>query len=851
MRDEVCVTRAREVAILGATESPASTSNNATEAPTRWSLRLFGGFELRALPGGDKVALPAKRERVLLAYLAVSPNFRQTRRKLAALLWGDAADETALDNLRTCIWSLRKALSDGTHRVIGSEGDDIVLDAAAFDADVVAFRDLAAQSGRVELEEAAKLYSGDFLEGLDIENEEFESWRREEASRYRDQALDVLVRLLTQLSECGETDRAIEAGLRILRLEPLHEPAVRRLMRLYGESGRRGPAIQLFRTLADALRQELDAQPEAETRAVFADVSHGSEERTGIPAAEAVADVKPSPHPASLASPSDKPHEPSRPRAQHLAPADSATWQGLQHAKARKLNWILAGTLAAAMALFLIYQLGPPAGTTTAPQTVEAAKAASSPQPGGISIAVLPFGNLSDDTGQEFFSDGMTEEITAALAKVPDLQVVARASAFQFKDERKDMRAVGQALGARYLIDGSVRRAGNRVRITAQLIRTDNGVNVWSESYDRELTDVFAIQESIAEAIAGSLSVPLGLKPGETLISSRIADPEVYEQYLRERAQRRDSSRGFPATPDTLEAVVARAPAFAPGWARLAGAYRGAAANAGRSGDSKASSLLTDKMEAAARKAIELDASYVGGYSELAAAHTRRGKWAEAEDLYKQALALDSNDSTLLHVYSQTLVAAGRLKEGLRLRERLRTLEPLVPNYDQITARIMLSNGQTDASIAILEPDLSTGALRNVYLAEAYAVQGRFTDAADTLLRITNAIDRRSVEDAARLLRSAPTKTDVPEKLPALVAELGFVYAYIGAPERVLEYPEKAAKEGLLITVSAVWRPAAAPLRKTERFKALVRNAGLVDYWRARGWPDLCRPVGADDFVCD
>jgi hypothetical protein len=180
----------------------------------------------------------------------------------------------------------------------------------------------------------------------------------------------------------------------------------------------------------------------------------------------------------------------------------------------------------------------------------------------------------------------------------------------------------------------------------------------------------------------------------------------------------------------------------------------------------------------------------------------------------------------------------------------LRALEPLVPAYNQATGRLMVADGQIGAGIAILEPDLSTGARRNVYLAEAYAIKGRFADAADTLLRITTEIERGSVEDAARLLRSAPSGTDQPEKLPALVAELGFVYAYIGAPERVLEYPEEAVKQGVLITVSAVWHPAAAPIRKTERFKALVRNAGLVDYWRARGWPDLCHPVGADDFVC-
>jgi tetratricopeptide (TPR) repeat protein len=377
------------------------------------------------------------------------------------------------------------------------------------------------------------------------------------------------------------------------------------------------------------------------------------------------------------------------------------------------------------------------------------------------------------------------------------------------------------------------------VRITAQLIRADNGAHLWTENYDRELTDVFAIQEEIATAIARALSVPLGLKPGETLIASRISDPEVYDQFLQLR------SRNFRATLSTWEAFVARAPGFAPGWAALAGAYRGDAADAGRKGDFKTAIFLTDREEAAARKAVELDARYAGGYSELAGVQSKRGKWAEADDLYKQALAIDPNDSALLNIYSQTLFAEGHLKEALRVRERLQALEPLEAAYKQITARIMFANGQIDASIAILEADPATGARRNIYLAEAYAMKGRFADAADTLLRITD-IDRRSVEDAVQLLRSAPRKTDQPEKLPALVAELNFVYPYVGAPERMLENLEEAG-----FMIPTLWRQTAAPLRKGERVKALMRKVGLVDYWRERGWPDLCRPMGANDFVCD
>jgi TolB-like protein/DNA-binding SARP family transcriptional activator/Flp pilus assembly protein TadD len=771
---------------------------------------------------------------VLLAYLSLSPNCRQQRRKLTTLLWGDTADETTLDNLRNCLWGLRKVLGDTEHRVLVSEGEDIVLDIAAFDVDALAFRRLAPQSGRAQMEAAAALHAGEFLDGLEIESEEFESWRRTETTRFRNQTVDVLNRLMTQLSEDGETERLIETGERILKLEPLHEEAIRWLMRLYGEIGRRGAAVQLYRTLTDTLKAELDAQPEAETRSVFAKIARGDEEWPESPTIAVPATPSLIP---SMASAHDRvaegmPPTTSQPAISTAVPQQFASLK----AKTRRLAWLPAG-LAAVMAIFLLYQFAP-SNTMTAQQ--ELAEPA-----GAISIAVLPFSNLSSDPEQEFFSDGVTEEITLALAKVPGLVVIGRTSAGQFKGQNKDLRLIGQALGTTHLIEGSVRKEGDRVRITAQLIQSNNGLNLWSDSYDRQLTGLFAVQEDIAQAIAGALRVPLGLKSGNTLITSRIADPEIYQQYLQLR------SPSFPATLDTVEAFVRRAPGFAPGWARLAGAYRADAAVASRSGDLKTASFLTDKEEGAARKAIQLDASYAGGYSELAGVQTRRGKWSEADDLYKRALGLDPNDPALLNIYSQTLFAAGRLKEALRVRERLRALDPLVPVLNQITARIMVANGQIDAGIALLEPDLSTGAQRNVYLAEAYAMKGRFADAADTLLRITTQIDRSSVEEAARLLRSAPGNIDQPGNLPALVAELGFIYAYTGAPERMLEYPEQGAKEENSTTIQVVWHVFAAPLRKTARFKALMRNAGLVDYWRARGWPDLCRQVGADDFACN
>jgi TolB-like protein len=513
------------------------------------------------------------------------------------------------------------------------------------------------------------------------------------------------------------------------------------------------------------------------------------------------------------------------------------------------LDWALIAALAVVIVLVSYQQLAPVITTETTRQAnVSTSAQESSAASGAISIAVLPFVNLSADPEQEFFSDGMTDEISAALGKIPDLRVVGRSSAFQFKGENKDLRAIGQTLGATHLIEGSVRKAGDRLRITAQLVRADNGLQVWSENYDRALTDVFAIQEDIAEAIATSFQMTLGLKPGQTLITNRIADPKLYEQYLRGRAQLR--LRAGADMFNTLEDLVARAPAFAPGWATLADGYRAATNNALRNGDFKKVALLQDKAEAAARKAIQLDASSAGGYSELATTLTRRGKWAEADDLFKQALTLDPNDPELLQGHSEFLLIVGNLKEALGVRERLSALEPLIPLYNTITGRVMAANGQIDQSIAFLERHPGIGFEFNNTLAEGYAVKGRFSDAADRILLVTN-IDQRSIEDAARLLRSAPIKSNAPAKLPTLVAELGFVYAYVGAPERMLEYPENAAKEGNYGPMSLLWRPSYALARKTERFKALMRKAGLFDYWRARGWPDLCHATTGDDFDCN
>src|ERR1044071_6388420 len=179
------------------------------------------------------------------------------------------------------------------------------------------------------------------------------------------------------------------------------------------------------------------------------------------------------------------------------------------------------------------------------------------------SIAVLPFTNISGKADEDYFSDGMTEELLNVLAKVPQLKVVARTSVFQFKGKGGDIREIGRKLGVTNVVEGSVRRDGPEVRITALLVRVADGFHIWSETYDRKLESVFALQDQIARRIADALKVSLGLS---TPVAARAPiDPEAYDEYLKGRALLRQRS-DLPSAIAHFKKAVAKAPEFAAAW---------------------------------------------------------------------------------------------------------------------------------------------------------------------------------------------------------------------------------------------------------------------------------------------
>src|SRR5260370_31435500 len=301
----------------------------------------------------------------------------------------------------------------------------------------------------------------------------------------------------------------------------------------------------------------------------------------------------------------------------------------------------------------------------------------SSKQSGNVelpakSIAVLSFVNMSSDRENEYFVDGLTEEILNRVAQINELKVPGRTSCFAFKDKNADLRQVGASLGVAHVLEGSVRKSGERLRITAQLVRTVDGYHLWSQSFDRKLDDVFAIQEEIARSIADALSVQLKVRSvGQA--ERPTQDMRAYDNYLEARTliTQRSPTNVRSAIP-LLEAAVQRDPAFAKAWAALAQAH-----------DFASYYLPIDTTESlhnaenAARKALALDASLAAAHSALADVLRDRYQWSEAEAEYRRTLELSPGEAETHHQYAQMLLSVGHTDSALEHAERACELDPL------------------------------------------------------------------------------------------------------------------------------------------------------------------------------
>jgi TolB-like protein/Tfp pilus assembly protein PilF len=315
------------------------------------------------------------------------------------------------------------------------------------------------------------------------------------------------------------------------------------------------------------------------------------------------------------------------------------------------------------------------------------------------SIAVLPFVNMSDDKQDEFFSDGLTEELIDSFARVPGLHVVARTSVFQYKGKPIDIRKIGRELNVRTVFEGSVRKYGNRLRITAQLNDAANGYHLWSQSYDRELKDTLAIQREISQAITAALGVKLaaGTSAGASngLISgAAVLQPESYQDYLKGRYFfNKYTADGNKTALGYFEQAIAKDPNYAPAYVGVANCYADAPVYDALPGD------VVPKIREAATKALQIDPTLGEAHIDLALAFEYDLNWQAAAEEYQQSVKLGPGNADAHRRYASYLTTVGSLEAGLAESKTALDLDPVSPYMAQGLARTLFHMHRFDDSI--------------------------------------------------------------------------------------------------------------------------------------------------------
>lgn len=453
-------------------------------------------------------------------------------------------------------------------------------------------------------------------------------------------------------------------------------------------------------------------------------------------------------------------------------------------------------------------------------------------------VAVLPFVNLSSEPDQDFFCDGITEEILNALTAVPELNVVARTSVFYFKGANADVREIGERLGAGTVIEGSVRKAGRRLRISAKAIKASDGLTLWSDTFDRDLADVFAIQDEIARAIAASLRVSLAPLPEG---SARVRDFEGYLLYLRGRHYWNQMSlEGIENALDQFTRAVALFPNYTPPYAALADSY-GHLASWGAIPPSEA----LEKGKHAALEAVRLDERSADALATLGSFLSLfEWRWEEGADLMKRALELQPSNVQTHELYAVQWLYRGYFAAMLQCLDRALQLDPLSPRGLRFKGGYYFYQRQYDQSIDVLKSALPLGrdaTNREVLcaLGWTYTLQGSYEQAIDILRDLPEGpflVTKLSAlgEAYARAGDTAAAR-NVLEQLQDLsktgyVSPRGSIYIYAGMGEwsRAFQLLDQACDDRCPWLPSMHVDPRFDSVQSDARFKRLLKRMNLL-----------------------
>jgi serine/threonine-protein kinase len=778
-------------------------------SPGRFSLELFGGA---AIIGEDSVALrgrAAQRHRLaLLALLALAPGRRLSRDKVIAFLWPEATTERGRGLLNASVYVLRSALGDGALR---SSGDDLCLSSEEVRSDVIEFESALE---RADHEYAVTLYKGPLLDGFFLSGApELERWIEGHRERLRRAWRSAVEELAERAVTGGDQAGAADLWRKLALDDPYNSRVALCLMNALTASGDRVGAIRHARVHATLLHEDVGAEPDPDVAALAERLKAGPivEAEGTAPATQAL----------DLGVSNEEPRESA---AQNRAPLPTsagppATSRPRQGTKRRALRMQLVVLLAAIA--FLV-----------AAQRFWFAE----PAPPNTSVAVLPFVNLGGDPEDDYFSNGMTEELIQALARVDGLRVTARTSAFQFKGQNIDVREIGQRLGVASLLEGSVRRSGNRLRVTAQLVSSRDGTHLWSDVYERELEDALAFQEDIARSIVRALRRRLtGSVP---LVANHSDDIESYHLYLKARyAASQRTPVMLKRAIEYFDQAIARDSNYALAWSGLANAQSRLYDIAGY-----APTELVPRIRRAAQRALELDSTLAEPYAMLGWIHSHAWEWPEAEAAFKRAIALDPNNPDTYQDYSIYLDNRGRFEEALDVCLFAKQLDPLSQRAAYNVAGSYLHLAQFQPAIEearamiALNPNLPLG-----YDALGWALvdSGRPAEAIEPLERAVLLGDGRwlALANLGRAYALAGRETDaraVLERLNRDWGHTGFghfasaaVHLALGEREPALQRLEQVYRLRFAKVPHERQWSAFEPLYTDPEFIRIVREAGF------------------------
>jgi len=498
----------------------------------------------------------------------------------------------------------------------------------------------------------------------------------------------------------------------------------------------------------------------------------------------------------------------------------------------QKLNFVIIGLLVVALGYFAYDKFAASTGEVITTSTETQSTAVSSKD---NSIAVLPFVNMSDDASNEYFSDGLSEELLNLLAKIPELKVAARTSSFHFKGKTGDVADIGKQLKVAHVLEGSVRKSGNQVRITAQLIKADDGYHLWSETYDRELNNIFQIQDEIATAVVDSLKLTLlGTAP-----ITKETDTQAYQLFLEARFfLRQGTLESIAKSIDLLKQVIAIDDQYAPAWSALANSYLWYA-GLGAMPISEGNSLADQAIE----KALTIDPNHTQAYwvRSLSLIYNKY-QFNEGLDDALYAMKLDPGSGEAAELTGNAYQVLGQYDRSLKYHLIAVDLDPVRPSaYDSLGGAYYYSRNSHDAEAAYrktisLSPEYTAAHYR---LGRVFLMQGKLPEALQEMEK-----EAQNVYGPTGLAMAHFAIGNLEESNQALnlviteaadhaAFQIAEIYGFRGELDKAFEWLENSydiRDSGLANTLG---NPAFQSLLEDPRWEKFLQKMGLAEAWHA------------------